>query len=305
MMPSTKLKQELKSCPHPVGTFAGVYLDIKKAVHVGVRSILPCGSWSCPYCRNRNLKRLQYRIFNGEISKGLDNIFGQKFLTLTCPGREYRESHTPLEAHEEMQKDFAKLIKALKKRHGDFFYIKVVEKHKDGFPHIHVLLSGTAIARKEIKEEIEELWRYKYGMGFCWIVLIKKGFRAGIKYITKYLVKDLKNNEPENNYGHIQSMGKYKRIFTASKGALVKVEKKKTDWLENKITLGYVGNNKAGQTEIFERDLFLENDFSGADRLKHQEAKIKAFTDYVLDNFKPVYDINGCRVRNNSKDIEG
>ena len=286
MMPATKLKTKLRSCPRPVGTFSGVYLDMQKAVHVGIRSLLPCGSWTCPYCRERNLKRLQYRIFNGEISRGLDNIYGQKFLTLTCPGREYRESHTPLEAHEEMQKDFAKLIKALKKRHGNFFYIKVVEKHKDGFPHIHVLLSGNAISGKNIKEEIEELWRYKYGMGFCWIVLIKKGFRAGIKYITKYLVKDLKNNEPENNYGHIQSMGKYKRIFTASKGALVKIDNKDTDWLQSKITLGFVGDNVNGETQIFERDLFIDDDRSLESRIKHQESKINAFCDHVLNNFK-------------------
>lgn len=297
MMPSTKLKQELKSCPHPIGTFAGVYLDMDKAKHVGIRSLLPCGSWTCPYCRQRNLKRLQYRVFEGEISKGSENIFGQKFLTLTCPGKEYRDTYTPLEAHEEMQKNFAKLIKALKKRHGGFFYLKVVEKHKSGYPHIHVLLSGTAIAHKEVKEEIESLWCHRYGMGFVWIVLIKKGFRAGIKYITKYLVKDL-SNEPAENYGHIQSMGKYKRIFTASKGALVKIEKKKTDWLDTKVMLGYVGTNKNGETEIIERDLFAEDDRPADDRLRHQEAKINAFCDFVMDNYNPKYDIDCCRIYN-------
>lgn len=304
MMPSTKLKHKLTCCPNPVGTFAGVYLDTEKAKHVGLRSLLPCGSWTCPYCRDRNLKRLQYRVFEGEISQGLENIYGQKFLTLTCPGRVYRESHTPLEAHEEMQICFAKLIKALKKRHGSFYYLKVVEKHKSGFPHIHVLLSGGAIAHKEIKEEIEKLWCDIYGMGFVWIVLIKGGFRSGIKYITKYLVKDL-NDNPKNNYGHIQSMGKHKRIFTASKGALMKIEKKKTDWLDTKITLGYIGNNIDGKTQIYERDLFVENTLTGINRLKHQEAKIQAFTDFILDNFKPVYNENGCKLVNNLKNDLG
>lgn len=298
MMPKTKLKQELKSCPHPVGTFAGVFLDMDKAKHVGIRSLLPCGSWTCPYCRKRNLKRLQYRIFEGEISKGSENLFGQKFLTLTCPGKKYRDTHTPLEAHEEMQKNFAKLIKALKKRHGSFFYLKVVEKHKSGFPHIHVLLSGSAIAHKEVKEEIERLWCDRYGMGFAWIVLIKNGFRAGIKYITKYLVKDL-NNDASDNYGHIKSIGKYKRLFTASKGALMKVEKKNTDWLETKITLGYVGDNENGETVIMERDLFLEDKKKRCpqDRLEHQEAKINAFCDFVLDNFKS-FELDVCKVNN-------
>jgi len=158
-------------------------------------------------------------------------------------------------------------------------------------------LSGSAIAHKKIKEEIESLWCKRYGMGFVWVVLIKKGFRAGIKYITKYLVKDLNDNEPENNYGHIKSMGKYKRLFTASKGALMKIEKKKTDWLETKITLGYVGDNENGETVIIERDLFLEDkkEKCPQDRLKHQEAKINAFCDFVLDNFK---DFDVCRVNN-------
>ena len=275
---------KLKSCPHPVGTFAGVYLDMSRAKHVGVRTLIPCGSWQCPFCRQKNLKRLQSRIFNGAISQNIEHLYGQKFLTLTCPGKAYRASKTPLQAHEEMQKNFAKLFKALKKRHGDFYYLKVVEKHKDGFPHIHVLLSGRAVAHREIKEEIEKLWREKYLMGFVKIVLIKKGFRAGIKYITKYLVKDLSGD----NLGHIQSMGRCKRIFTASKGALVPLKKSNTDWIEGEITIGFVGENQDGKTQIFERDLFEQDGREGQDRLKHQHAKLDAFCDYVMDNFNRV-----------------
>lgn len=275
---------KLMKCPHPVGTFAGVYLDMQRAKHVGVRTLIPCGSWQCPFCRLKNLKRLQARIFNGAISQNIEHLFGQKFLTLTCPGKAYRASHTPLQAHEEMQKNFAKLFKALKKRHGDFYYLKVVEKHKDGFPHIHVLLSGRAIAHREIKEEIEKLWREKYLMGFVKIVLIKKGFRAGIKYITKYLVKDLSGD----NMGHIQSMGRCKRIFTASKGALVPLKNNNTDWIEGAVTIGFVGENQDGKTQIFERDLFERDGREGQDRLKHQHAKLDAFCDYVMDNFNRV-----------------
>lgn len=274
--------KKLKFCPHPVGTFAGVYLDLPNAKHVGIRKIIPCGLWSCPFCRAKNLKKLQYRIFNGAISQNIEHLYGQKFLTLTCPGKAYRASHTPLQAHEEMQKNFAKLFKALKKRHGDFYYLKVVEKHKDGFPHIHVLLSGHAIAHREVKEEIEKLWREKYLMGFVKIVLIKKGFRAGIKYITKYMVKDLSTD----GNGHIQSMGRCKRIFTASKGALMKLNKRKHNWIESKVTLGFVGDNEDGEIQIFERDLFENKQGRyGRDRLIHQHAKLDAFADYVLDNF--------------------
>jgi hypothetical protein len=281
---------KLTKCPNPVGTFAGVYLDVKKAKHVGVRSVLSCGSWSCPYCRKKNLKRLQYRIFNGAIAVNQKNVFGQKFLTLTCPGQDYRDSHTPLEAHEDMQKNFAKLVKALKKRHGGFFYLKVVEKHKSGFPHIHVLLSGKAIAHKGVKEEIESLWRDKYGMGFCWIVLIKNGFRAGIKYITKYLVKDF-----EMDGQSIISMGRYKRIFTASKGALVTIHKDKKNWIDSSVVVGYVGDDERGNTQIFERDLFQEDDLQGSDRLKNQHKKLDDFCKFVLDSVVR-YDDYGMRI---------
>ena len=272
----------LTMCPHPVGTFSGVYQDLAKAKNIGIRRVIPCGSWSCPYCRKRNLKRLQYRIFNGEISKNLLNIYAQKFLTLTCGGREYRDTHTEIEAYEDMQKCFHKLIRALKKRFGDFFYLKVTEKHKDGYPHMHILLSGRSVMPQTILEAIEKLWRYKYGLGFVKLVVIRKGFRAGIKYITKYLVKDLDNSTPG-----IQSMGRYKRIFSASKGALMRMETKSIDWLAHEMKVGYVGSNSDGKTRVYEQDLIvLERGFKNSHAAeKENHAKLQAFRDFVLDNF--------------------
>ena len=65
-----------------------------------------------------------------------------------------------------MIKNFHKLIRAIKKKYGNFHYFRVCELHKDDIPHFHVLLAGNAIIPKSILESIENLWRYKYGMGF-------------------------------------------------------------------------------------------------------------------------------------------
>ena len=233
---SKKHQNELKSCPNPVGSFRGVYLDQDTANHKGIRAPIPCGSWECPYCGVKNLKRLKARIYSGNISTdviGAGSRYCQKFLTLTCPGIDYRNSNTPLQAYEEMQSNFHKLVRALKKRLGDFYYLKVTEKHKDGFPHMHILLCGQAIKSKLVKEYIDELWCRKYGMGYTWIEVIKHGLRAGVSYITKYLTKAAQSGT---------RFARGKRLFTASVGALEKRYGSATCWIaKHFIAAGQAG----------------------------------------------------------------
>lgn len=223
---------ELKSCPWPVGSFRGVTFDIETGNHKGVRAPIACGKWECKFCGPKNLKKLRARIYNGNISNdivGAGGRYCQKFLTLTCPGEVYRSSNTPAEAYEEMQNSYHKLMRALKKRLGDFYYLKVAEKHKDGYPHFHILLCGRAIKSKLVKDYIDQLWCKKYGMGYTWIEVIKHGLKAGVSYLSKYLTKAATE---------CNRFARGKRLFTASKGALAKSYRSTTKWLAKRFIAG-------------------------------------------------------------------
>ena len=236
-----------------VGTVSGVC----KSIVTGKRDrrIIPiyCGKWSCHTCRDRKAKRTLARALNGGIvlrgkQDGFRDKYNYKLLTLTAPGKEWREKHSKPEALALLQEGFQKVIKAL--RHsGKFDFLRVVEAQKDGFPHFHVLLAGPGIRRKEVLRDIVRLWGERYGFGFVKMNALKSGtsIEKAISYCLKYLFK-----EP-------MTLPKRKRLFTASQGALAPAEKKHT-WEQAIFRMGttveYVVTKVLGFTA-------RETDFTG------------------------------------------
>jgi hypothetical protein len=111
-----------------------------------------------------------------------------KLLTLTFGGKDRRAKATPEEAAREMSEGCTKLLKEIRHLYGKFDYIKVFETHKDGWPHLHILLCGDAIAPKEVLDDITRLWRFRYGFGFVKLNWASSPDLA-IRYILKYLFK--------------------------------------------------------------------------------------------------------------------
>jgi hypothetical protein len=75
----------------------------------------------------------------------------------------------------------------------DIFY--VIEEHKDGTPHIHMLLGNSKWGKGDIKK-ISEIWRYLRG-GYIKIDEFKdkkEGAQKSIDYAFKYLTKQNKND---------------------------------------------------------------------------------------------------------------
>lgn len=75
----------------------------------------------------------------------------------------------------------------------DIFY--VIEEHKDGTPHIHMLLGNSKWGHGDIKK-ISEIWRYLRG-GYIKIDEFKdkkEGAQNSINYAFKYLTKQNKND---------------------------------------------------------------------------------------------------------------
>lgn len=217
----SQYSSKLTKCPHPVGAFSGISIDGKKVV----AGALNCNSRSCPHCGPILKKKLFARIIKGVMGDKDVPRFGRKFLTLTYGGETKRADSSPQQAYEEMAIAFHNTIKALRHRYGSFHYFRVCELHQDGWPHFHVMLVGETIAPKSLLAHIEHYWREQNGMGFVRLNCIDfKDGKHAANYMLKYITKDLK------------AVGKGKRVFTASVGALLRVVKKQ--WLSTMIHLG-------------------------------------------------------------------
>lgn len=236
-----KQKPKLKYCPNAIGAFSGITNDGKKVIAGALR----CNDWNCPFCNTPKKKKLTRRILQGAIGEESTSRYAFKFLTLTYGGLEARNfAKQQLKIHNEtnkedlnlkefiyniMIKNFHKLIRAIKKKYGHFHYFRVCELHKDGIPHLHVLLAGNAIIPKTVLESIEKLWRDKYAMGFVRLNCMKfRNKKHAISYMLKYITKD------------IQKVGRWKRIFSASQHSLAKIDK--TDWLMVQVYIGKVND---------------------------------------------------------------
>jgi hypothetical protein len=216
------------------GTISGCFREKTTGIEGRAVFVMRCGKWDCPICGPKKARKLERRAMKGflaELSqvKGFDQRYLSKLLTLTVPGVEYRESRTPEEAYRELQDGWRKVVQVLRGKRKDWEYLRVVEPQKDGYPHLHVILTGPGIRDKEIFADIVRLWRDLHGLGFCWINAIRRGgkylpnrlrgFGSQLRYTLKYLVKG----------GEIILPGKCRR-FTAGKGALEKVEKEREWW---------------------------------------------------------------------------
>lgn len=211
----SQYSSKLKKCPYPVGSFSGVSIDGKKIV----ASPLGCNRWDCEFCGPRLKKKLFARFNKGVMGSTDLPAFGRKFLTLTYGGHEKRQHSDPVRAYEELSIALHNTIKALRHIYGDFHYFRVCELHEDGWPHFHIMLVGKTIVPREILGHIEHFWRDVNGMGFVRLNC-KEGFRDG-KHAANYMLKYVTKN--------IRSVGKGKRIFTASVGALAK--RIKPEWM--------------------------------------------------------------------------
>ena len=148
-----------------------------------------CKAWACPVCGPRKGRRLRKRLEQTlvqQVPHGFRWQHGLKLLTLT-PSRAWHAG--PEAARRAMSKAWDKLNRAMQKRYGKLAFFRILEEHKDGWPHFHILL----VTPRFIPQAwIKALWT-KYGIGQ--IVDIRNRTAEmqspvhAARYLTKYLIK--------------------------------------------------------------------------------------------------------------------
>ncbi len=133
---------------------------------------LLCGSWICSRCAKRKVRLWRARILDAAPTR---------WMTLTIDRKLHR---TPLSMLTTFKRAFPLFVRAIRKSFGPFHYVAVYERHKSGFPHLHVAYRGTYLPQKWLSR----LW---FSLTFSPVVDIRKipNERALAHYITKYIIK--------------------------------------------------------------------------------------------------------------------
>lgn len=153
----------------------------------------PCRK--CEACL-RNRRILWKRRMEIEIRKSFRTWFGTitinphaRFMFSVRSGsRSYHASYG------EISKEMTKYFKRLRKAGFKFRYVLVAEAHKDGYPHLHILVHeiATPIPKKRLQDE----WPY----GFTNFKLVND--LSAAHYVAKYLAKDARTRiRASQHYG--------------------------------------------------------------------------------------------------------
>lgn len=160
-----------------------------------------CRRWSCPGCGPLRTKILCRQLANARPNR---------LITLTCgrPG-----GRTPREVWDESRRQVPELIRRIRKHVGEIEYCRVMEEHKSGFPHFHLLARAPYI-------EQELLSRWWCELTDAFIVDIRKvnpDYKVE-RYVAKYLCKQYRSDITD-------------RRVTNSKGFFIKADKPEpNDW---------------------------------------------------------------------------
>lgn len=225
-----------KRCPYVRGKVAvckaypDAYGDLYYRVTV---HNLCCDRWDCVPCAKKKRNRILARLSLGGLVKEAQRLvsigckYPVKMFTLTAGGNEYRAKCTQLESVEHLRANWNKLNAAMKKKYGGYHYLMVVEPHRDGWPHLHVMIVGEGVAKAKPLKWLKDVWQGRYDMGFVYITQRKvrneqrkSGYEKhrfetvmeGIEYMTKYMAKGLRN------------YGMKKKLWSCSVGALANVD---------------------------------------------------------------------------------
>jgi len=133
---------------------------------------LRCNQWSCPWCGPRRAMRLGAKCEAAQPTK---------FITFTCRPS---TAPTPREAYDLTRRKLCDLHKKIRTEQGSFEYMRVLEQHRNGYPHYHYVARCQYIPQKWLSEA----WRQATGNYIVDIRSVDKRTNV-FGYVMKYLCK--------------------------------------------------------------------------------------------------------------------
>lgn len=136
---------------------------------------LRCKCWGCDHCVHMKRRDLWHKAVKGKP---------RLFLTLTMApieGSTPEQQARDLVVHFRMMRQF--LMRRLKRRSPTF--LAVVEAHKSGWPHLHILVRSGFIHHRLIRD----WWKARTG-SFQIDIRLAKGERQVASYVSKYVSKN-------------------------------------------------------------------------------------------------------------------
>lgn len=95
---------------------------------------LRCGMWTCAFCAEKNRSIWRARLIN-HIMQNIHKSWS--WFTLTA----HSKARGAFRSIKNLRNAWDKLIKRMKRKYGDFDYVRIFERHKDGSYHIHCIAS--------------------------------------------------------------------------------------------------------------------------------------------------------------------
>lgn len=152
------------TCPNPVRGRGFVNLATGEARHI------PCDRWDCKVCGRAKAYRL------GLTAAAADP---ERFVTLS------RAGNTSTEALRRLRT----LSQAIRRTGKGWEYLAAVERHRNGFWHLHLLQRGSYIPQRELSRRAASA-----GMGsVVFVQKIEGGQERVAAYLVKYLAKEMKD----------------------------------------------------------------------------------------------------------------
>jgi len=191
-----------------------------------------CKSWTCSYCTRENKTAWRKAIRKQLIDTPEYALCNWVMLTFTMPPYIHASESKVLDSAKVIQSKWNVFMTGFKKHYHDidkkakvpkrkFTYVRVLENHKSGVLHIHLLIN-LDLAQEDIyinpndDTDVRLLWLktddkiMSYGFGWKHHVLFLDTTAYAINYVTKYLTKDA-----DDNFSDILKETKIRRVQTS------------------------------------------------------------------------------------------
>lgn len=133
-----------------------------------------CNQWTCSGCGPLRTRQLCRRL-----ATGLPN----RFITLTCGSPQGRNPET---VWNETRRQVPELIRTIRKEAGPIEYARVLEVHKSGYPHFHLIARGPWIDQAQLAR-----WWVKLTDAYIVDIRAVRPKDNVAQYLGKYLTKQL------------------------------------------------------------------------------------------------------------------